>query len=316
MATPKYSPARGQAETLARQLVDELREKVILAVAQGDIKGMGAQGLREQVAQLFGSFVGQNVQFDPYLREAWDLSVQNADRLLKQKFLLPDTALSPNIPLYGEIVRSGFSRVMSDAAGQVLTLLTRAQLSADMTKETVMNEIGIMAMSGLFEKVSNKTVGVVIHEIDTIAADGFAQRSRELQEQIAYKAHTNTLQSVHKGDQAKIVKGEKRPIMISVWLHSKNSMIYRPNHLDMNGKGIILGDKFTLIGKKGDIYYTIGPKDVNLPIEETANCHCRTATKLLWVTSDEESEIRDEAERSGGYVDSRWYAESEEFQMS
>lgn len=304
-----------EAETLARDLVERLRERVVLAITAHDLKSFTAQGLRDQVTGMFRGFAANSFQFDKYLEVQWSDAISEASKKLEDKFKLSPTALPSNASSYSAMIANGFSRVMADADSKIQAVLIRASLSAEMTKERVLDEIGVVDGKGIFASVENRAAGVVLHEMQTIAADAHAARSREIASELAFKAHTQTLQSIHKGDTAKIAKG-KKPLMISVWLHSKNVMIYRPNHLDMNGRGIVLGDNFTLIGKDGKVYYTPSPKHSSLPISETANCHCRTASKVIWVTEDEEAEIRDEAQRTGGYVDKRWYAESEEFQLS
>jgi len=303
------------AETLVRDLVEKLRDRVVLAIVQNDIKSFAAQGLREQISAMFSGFAANSSQFVRYLESQWSDAITVASKKLEEKFKLGPTGLASNASSYASMIANGFSRVMADADSKIQTTLTRASLSAEMTKERVLDEIGVVDGKGIFASIENRAAGVVLHEMQTIAADAQAARSREIASDIAFKAHTQTLQSIHKGDTAKMAKG-KKPLMISVWLHSKNVMIFRPNHLDMNGKGIVLGENFTLIGKDGKTYYTPGPKHSSLPIGETANCHCRTASKVVWVTEDEEAEIRQEAARTGGYVDKRWYAESEEFQMS
>lgn len=48
----------------------------------------------------------------------------------------------------------------------------------------------------------------------------------------------------------------------------------RPNHVDMDGVIVPKNEPFTLHGADGGTYYPMVPRDINLPVGETANCHC------------------------------------------
>ena len=59
------------------------------------------------------------------------------------------------------------------------------------------------------------------------------------------------------------------------WIHTgsyRNKP--RENHEAMNGVIVPKNEPFTLEGADGEIYYPMYPRDICLPVEETANCHC------------------------------------------
>ena len=64
-------------------------------------------------------------------------------------------------------------------------------------------------------------------------------------------------------------------VVDKIWRHTGlRNNTPRPNHVAMNGQKVKKDEPFTLIGADGNTYEPQYPRDPDLPVGETANCHC------------------------------------------
>ena len=64
-------------------------------------------------------------------------------------------------------------------------------------------------------------------------------------------------------------------VVDKIWRHTgMRNNTPRPNHVAMNGQKVKKDEPFTLIGADGNTYEPQYPRDPDLPVGETANCHC------------------------------------------
>lgn len=84
------------------------------------------------------------------------------------------------------------------------------------------------------------------------------------------------------------------------WRHTgsyKNEPRY--NHIDMDGQTVLKYEPFVLVGINGGVYEIDCPRDINLPPEESINCHCITTYNVneqtLGLSLEERRALQQEA---------------------
>lgn len=99
-----------------------------------------------------------------------------------------------------------------------------------------------------------------------------------------------------------------------IWRHSgTRNVTPRPNHVAMNGQKVAKDKPFTLIGADGLAYYPMFPRDPDLPVGETANCHCIAQDgideDILGLPLEERQKMQEEALAD---LDDDWEQEMDE----
>lgn len=103
---------------------------------------------------------------------------------------------------------------------------------------------------------------------ESLRVESYAQQESMIQNPLAYKKKWKHVMSAHP----------------------------RENHMAMDGQEVFKREMFTLTGKNGATYMVLCPRDTNLPVEETANCHCLMETiadeNALGMTAEERAAAR------------------------
>lgn len=87
----------------------------------------------------------------------------------------------------------------------------------------------------------------------------------------------------------------------------------RPNHVEMNGQEVLKNEPFELIGRDGETYHPMYPRDPSLPAAESVNCHCImqmvTDPNIFALPPEERRRIAEQARKNVQATEDEWSKE-------
>lgn len=290
---------RAEAERKASDLVERIREKVTVIVVRSPLTVYGMRSAKSEIERMLpGEFAAARYTLTDLLRDAWTAGVTDTQS--------PHTALSPDYDVAEHEMTGALNELLASMQKKIGGVLMRAAIG-DASKDDVLNAIGSDRETGLFKSFTARALGTVTHEVKEVYERARAARAKELGDALALARRYRTGGSPTIGATA-TTGSVKNPVQIKVWLHSMGGNPPRAWHLDMHGKAVMWDQKFTLHAPKGKIHYADHPHDPKLPPEETINCHCISPPRVLWLTADEERDLRSEMAATGGSSGDRWEA--------
>lgn len=292
------SSLRIDAEKKAAALVAAIRDNIVAEIAGGTVTGAAGESLRRLVdTKLETEIPGLRNKFSAEFSQAWKLGLERAVKetlgIGHSPIFAPD-----NITSYSTNFEKKLWRIESKMADDLDTILLRASLLNKITKDDVLKYVS-NRKTGPFGDADKQIVGMVSQLLTDIEDTAHYDEAHLL---IAHaKTHPEHFK---KKDQKRLAAGENQKLvtlMVQIWYHSHGGNPPRENHVAMNGKAVVYGEPFTLLGKDGVEYFPKYPKDPILPASEAINCHCVGVTKVLTVSKEKADLIMKRLRASGGY---------------
>jgi len=234
-----------------RGLVDNLRQKILLAVMQDDGLSRGtASEVKARVDAITRDYEARFLdQMTEDQRRVFVKGLRVVDNSLKAGGItlalpyLSEHILSQARDFNAELVRG----LTEDARGKIVRELQLSVIGQKPATD-VIKAIGKGLNSpGVFKSVATRAA--VIYQTEMARMQNLASEKRMAQ-----------------------AVGQV-PDLMKEWRHSHLG-VPRPNHLAMAGAVVKANGKFTLEGINGGTYEIDGPHDPILPAEEVVNCKC------------------------------------------
>lgn len=233
-------------------IVDKMRQEMILAVAQAsEVNPVTSPGLKSAIERItreyetkFGAALTENQ------RRTFVKGIQVVDKTVKAG----DIMLA--VPYLSE---------------QKLELLKgyNAELVKSITetaRQKIAQEIDLAVLG---QKPAGDVIAAIGKNLNSPSVFGTIAKRAE----VIHRTEVNRIQEIATADRMKQVAIQV-PDLSKQWLHS-NVGIPRPGHLMLNQVIVKATEKFTLVGENGT-YQVDGPLDPVLPVEEVANCRCKS----------------------------------------
>ena len=244
--------AEGQGVKEFLKVVDELRERVILIIAEREkLSAYTITEIKNTIASITETY---RIRFEDVLsenqRKMFVKGIQTIDVAI-------DTAnILKAVPYLSEEVLSNAQKY----GAELVTGLTD-YVKAEINKKLMLGLIG--------QKSSTEIINEIAGKLPSPSVFGTV-RNRAM---IIARTESNRILSLSTSERMKQV-GEKVPDLNKTWQHSHLGHPPRLNHLAMDGIKIPYNEKFKLLGNDGILYEIDGPYDSILPAGESINCRC------------------------------------------
>lgn len=292
---------RIDVEELAYARVQALRERIVTKVADArSLSGIEGSGLRSRIeSEIKDAFSALTNEADSYLTQAVNSGIERASLEMGKKIKLRASSTSKDISGYKAVVRTGLLEVAASSITSLTRLLSRAGLGK-LSLEELIEQLSDRSARSPFDSAKAKAAAILSEEVTDAEQDAHERRTREIQGQVAFEEKSGT------AEKKATKKGESlQPVLITVWRHSSRGAVPRQHHVEMDGKGVVDGEPFTLTGPNGT-FQTAGPKQPPLPKSETINCHCIRVNAVVFVTEKEKQSLITKSRETGGFLDKRW----------
>jgi hypothetical protein len=294
---------QAQAEQKMIERINRLREKLVVAIAdQTRFDGLEGRGFRITVRQLIDDeFRTMPQDLFPSLEQAWYAGIGRASlgSAISESYLPMDLAA------FRDLTEIALKRLRNDIVADILHDLTMS-IDSPGARESIISKMGSQLKR--FRQYEARAVGIASHMTDIVEAKAHAERTKELAKQRYEKAKMDEALSVLSpaARASQLIQEGRRPVEFKVWAHSKKGNPPRANHLAMHGKAVVIDQQFKLTSVDGvTVLNCDGPKDPDLPIEETARCRCVSIGKTLFLTQEEEKDYRKRCAETGGILDDK-----------
>lgn len=287
------------AENEATKDTESLRRTIISEVAVAeDLSGWKGQSVVSSIQSEIDRSFGDVSDFTDYYRQAYEAGILRANKELKgagQSLLRFDSSD------YVSKTKYGFKKIVQGLESDVVNRIT---LQRDAVRQILLRSIGNERETGLFRNFASQARGIVSHEVDIAEAMGYRDRIIEGNQQKLQAIIQGTSQD-KKANQA-MGKGLE-PYIVKIWRHHDVAERPRVNHIEMSGKGVFEEMLFHLPAADGSmVYWTDVPKAKQLPIEETAHCHCTADYATVFLAKKDYGDMKAQMMVKGGMYSKLW----------
>ena len=275
---------QAQAERLAIQVIEGVRQSIILNLAGATLTGYSTAA--SDIDGIIQSKMGYAAQqFWPVYRQAWEAGIVRGGTMDKTG----QSSITPQLDRFEQITTQAFKSLTQAIQSDVSILLSRAALKT-LTKDEVVKKIGTSQGSGLFKAYQARAVGIV--EYETFQIESFAARLRAIEvqqkatQQPGIIAATGGVGSSY--------------IFMTEWQHNESGHP-RPTHEDMDEKSVVTGTDFLLEQNDGSgPIMTPGPHSANLNAGDSINCLCQILSTAHKVSPQVKQAIEEMSAQTNG----------------
>jgi len=234
------------------EAVNEMRRRVVLAIAQGGpLTPYTADALKNQVRAITEQFT----------QKFYDQLSENQRRLFVKGLRVVDEAVaSADLRLAIPHLSEATLKQAQSFGAELVTNLTdyaRGQIAQQI-------DLAVLGQKPLEETLA----GIGTNLKDSSIFSSIAQRAETI-----YKTEVNRIANLATDERLKQAAGQI-PDIQKRWVHSHVG-IPRAGHLLLDNVTIPADEQFTLMGRDGKTYLIDMPHDPSLPAGETVNCRCQ-----------------------------------------